>query len=117
MLQHAGNAGKIHRLRPCRAAEPLRAGSNATIVSPVSYGGRPRRCGQMPTMQRHNERDLREQLVKLRAEHRELDDEIVRLESGSMADQLIIKRLKKRKLALKDQITAVEDQLLPDIIA
>jgi hypothetical protein len=33
------------------------------------------------------------------------------------SDQLLIKRLKKRKLALKDQITAIEDQLLPDIIA
>ena len=68
-------------------------------------------------MQRQNERDLRDQLVKLRAEHRELDEEIVRLESATTSDQLIIKRLKKRKLALKDQITAVEDQLLPDIIA
>ena len=38
-------------------------------------------------------------------------------EGSSLRDQLQIKRLKKRKLALKDQITAVEDQLLPDIIA
>lgn len=68
-------------------------------------------------MQRQNDRDLRDQLVKLRAEHRELDEQIVRLEGGSTADQLVIKRLKKRKLLLKDQITSVEDQLLPDIIA
>ncbi len=74
-------------------------------------------AGKKLKMQRQNERDLRDQLVKLRAEHRDLDDEIVRLEGGSTADQLVIKRLKKRKLALKDQITAVEDQLLPDIIA
>ena len=68
-------------------------------------------------MQRREERDLREELVKLRTEHRELDDEIVTLESAGTADQLQIRRLKKRKLTLKDQITAIEDQLTPDIIA
>jgi len=68
-------------------------------------------------MQRRDERELREELVKLRAEHRSLDDEIVALEGNPMADQLLIKRLKKKKLALKDQITAIEDRLLPDIIA
>ena len=68
-------------------------------------------------MKRQNDRELRDELVKLRAEHRQLDDEIVRLESSATADQLLVKRLKKRKLQLKDQITSVEDQLLPDIIA
>ena len=68
-------------------------------------------------MQRREERDLREELVKLRTEHRELDDEIVALEAVGTADQLQIRRLKKRKLTLKDQITSVEDQLTPDIIA
>ena len=43
--------------------------------------------------------------------------EIVAQEESGKADQLHIKRLKKRKLVLKDQITALEDQLLPDIIA
>lgn len=68
-------------------------------------------------MQRRDERELREELVKLKTEHRLLDDEIVSLEANPMADQLLIKRLKKKKLALKDRITAVEDKLLPDIIA
>lgn len=68
-------------------------------------------------MQRQSDRELREELVKLRAEHRLLDDEIVALENNGTSDQLLIRRLKKRKLALKDQITTVEDQLLPDIIA
>lgn len=67
--------------------------------------------------QRQNERELREQLVKLRDEHRVLDDEIVGLEASGTADQLLIRRLKKKKLGLKDQIQSVEDQLLPDIIA
>ena len=43
--------------------------------------------------------------------------EIVAQEELAFADQLLIKRLKKKKLALKDRIQAVEDQLLPDIIA
>lgn len=68
-------------------------------------------------MQRLDERELREELVKLRAEHRDLDDEIVTLEASETAEQLLIKRLKKRKLAIKDRISVVEDQLLPDIIA
>ncbi|HMN37186.1 MAG TPA: DUF465 domain-containing protein [Hyphomicrobium sp.] len=68
-------------------------------------------------MQQRDERELREELVKLKTEHRLLDDEIVSLEANPMADQLLIKRLKKKKLALKDRITAVEDRLLPDIIA
>ncbi len=68
-------------------------------------------------MQRLDERELREELVKLRAEHRDLDDEIVTLEASETAEQLLIKRLKKRKLAIKDRIAMIEDQLLPDIIA
>lgn len=68
-------------------------------------------------MQRPDERELREQLTRLRAEHRDLDAEIVAEEVSPLSDQLQVKRLKKRKLALKDQITAIEDQLLPDIIA
>ena len=68
-------------------------------------------------MHRQNDREFREELVKLRAEHRQLDEEIVALEASGTADQLLIRRLKKRKLGLKDQITDVEDQLTPDIIA
>jgi hypothetical protein len=68
-------------------------------------------------MQRQSDRELRDQLVRLRAEHRELDDEIVLLEGSGAADQLHVKRLKKKKLMLKDQIKLIEDQLLPDIIA
>ena len=68
-------------------------------------------------MQRPDERELRELLVKLRAEHRDLDAEIVALETSERPDQLLVKRMKKRKLLLKDQITAVEDLLTPDLIA
>ena len=69
-------------------------------------------------MQRTDEREFREQLAGRRAEHRDLDEQIVAEEGSAHADQLLVKRLKKRKLALKDfRITAIEDQLLPDIIA
>jgi hypothetical protein len=68
-------------------------------------------------MQRANDNELRELLNRLQSEHRNLDDQIVTLEQAQGIDQLQVKRLKKRKLALRDQITAVEDQLLPDIIA
>jgi hypothetical protein len=68
-------------------------------------------------MERRDERELREELVNLRAEHRQLDCEIVALEGNPLADQLLVKRLKKKKLILKDRITAIEDRLLPDIIA
>jgi hypothetical protein len=68
-------------------------------------------------MQRTNDTELRELLVRLKAEHRELDAEIMALETAGSGDLFTIKRLKKRKLSLKDRISAVEDQLFPDIIA
>jgi len=61
--------------------------------------------------------DLRRRLEELRSEHRDLDDVIVRLSEAAPFNQLQIQRLKKRKLALKDQITQLESKLLPDIIA
>lgn len=76
-----------------------------------------RRGATQESMQRTDERELREQLARLRAEHRDLDAEIVAEETSTLSDQLNVKRLKKRKLALKDQIIALEDKLLPDIIA
>lgn len=61
--------------------------------------------------------DLRRRLEELRSEHRDLDDVIVRLSETAPFNQLQLQRLKKRKLALKDQITQLESKLLPDIIA
>jgi hypothetical protein len=56
-------------------------------------------------------------LDDLRREHRALDEQITDLQMGVAADPLTIKRLKKRKLQLKDQIAKIADQLYPDIIA
>ncbi len=64
-----------------------------------------------------NEQELRKRLATLRIEHRDLDAAIDALRDSGSTDQLQIARLKKRKLALKDQIAIIEDQLLPDIIA
>ena len=58
-----------------------------------------------------------QQLADLKRQHRELDDEIHALVTSAASDQLLLKRLKKRKLMLKDQITLIEDSMLPDIIA
>lgn len=54
------------------------------------------------------------QLIALRQEHRDLDDAISRLQASIDADELAIKRLKKRKLALKDTITVLESAMIPD---
>ena len=58
-----------------------------------------------------------ERLRQLRIEHRDLDDVISRLSLDFDADQLQLKRLKKRKLMLKDQIAKLESQLIPDLNA
>ena len=56
-------------------------------------------------------------LALLSEAHRDLDAAIEALRSQPMPDQLQIARLKKRKLLLKDEIAAVQDSLIPDIIA
>lgn len=60
---------------------------------------------------------LRQRIEQLYLEHRDLDDVISRLVEISPHDQLQVQRLKKRKLYIKDQITALEGQLTPDIPA
>jgi hypothetical protein len=61
--------------------------------------------------------EIEMRLAALRTEHGDLDASIDALRATGSADQLQIARLKKRKLRLKDEITALEDQLIPDIIA
>ncbi len=56
-------------------------------------------------------------LNELKRQHRTLDDEIRGLAESAVADQLRLRRLKKEKLRLKDEIARVEDRLYPDIIA
>ncbi len=61
-----------------------------------------------------NQFEIRAQLAELRQQHRELD---VLIQQLPPSNTLQLQRLKKQKLALKDRITALEDELLPDIIA
>jgi len=60
---------------------------------------------------------LKAKLAALKTEHRDLDEVIARLAERTPVDQLELQRQKKRKLLLKDQITKIESELLPDIIA
>ena len=60
---------------------------------------------------------LRVELEVFRREHRDLDDAIAALIQIDTADQLTLKRLKKKKLVLKDMIARIDDRLTPDIIA
>ncbi len=55
-----------------------------------------------------------ERLAMLRQEHRDLDTAILRLQADIDSDELAVKRLKKRKLQLKDQIARLESALIPD---
>jgi len=68
-------------------------------------------------MQCSDPADIVRHLAQLRSEHRDLDEAIVRLGELRQADELQLKRLKKRKLRVKDMIAWFEDQLIPDLDA
>ncbi|CDP50286.1 YdcH family protein [Paradevosia shaoguanensis] len=57
------------------------------------------------------------ELATKRQEHADLDAAIATLAASQLADRMLIQRLKKRKLALKDRIVQLETILIPDIIA
>ncbi|MDJ0932430.1 DUF465 domain-containing protein [Breoghania sp.] len=63
------------------------------------------------------EQALRAELAQLRQAHRDLDAAIAAMNETGKADVIQLQRLKKKKLCLKDRISAIEDKLLPDIIA
>lgn len=56
-------------------------------------------------------------LDTLRLEHRDLDQAVTQLSNDTKADQVMLKRMKKRRLMLKDMITRLESQLIPDLNA
>lgn len=68
-----------------------------------------------PTLSR--DEMLRIKLELWQRKHRDLDDAIAALHAEGLADPLALRRLKKQKLALKDEIARLEDDLTPDIIA
>ena len=69
----------------------------------------------MPPMQ--DSAEIARQLAELRLEHRDLDILIAGVKAGPGLDELAIKRMKKRKLKLKDMIAHLESWLIPDIDA
>jgi hypothetical protein len=91
----------------------LRRHRFAAILSPVPEASKE----QGTSMESEEIRELRATLLRLKQEHRDLDSAINALEESGRADALQLKRLKKKKLYLKDEIARIEDQLLPDIIA
>jgi hypothetical protein len=60
---------------------------------------------------------LKERLVELEVEHRDLDQVITRLGEDKGVDQLQLRRMKKRKLMLKDEIARLKSSLIPDLDA
>jgi hypothetical protein len=68
-------------------------------------------------MTEQEEQELQQALAQLKEEHRDLDAAILALEDVPRPDHLQIKRLKKRKLYLRDRIREIDDQIFPDIIA
>jgi hypothetical protein len=68
-------------------------------------------------IERDGDATIRSRIAVLRQEHQDLDDAVRALSAGAVPDMIQIARLKKKKLALRDQIAVLEDRLTPDIIA
>ena len=64
-----------------------------------------------------SEEQLRARLAELKQDHADLDAALQAITLSPLPDMLLIGRLKRKKLALKDEISRIEDQLTPDIIA
>ena len=65
----------------------------------------------------NQETQIGSKLVELQTEHRDLDDAIRSMEAGVYVDQIQLKRLKKKKLQLKDTIAKLKSSLIPDVTA
>lgn len=98
-------------LAPC---EPGIADGPRILPAAAAYAA-PRYAAPMTQPRDPAERArLARRVVELRLEHRDLDTAIGRLQADIEADELALKRLKKRKLLLKDQILWIENALIPD---
>jgi len=62
-------------------------------------------------------KSIQRRIIELQSEHRELDEVVANLSPGVAVDQLMVTRMKKRKLLLKDQITRLKSRLIPDLDA
>ena len=85
-----------------------RSASSATLAADMAISEEPPLA---------NDEAIHARIAELRLAHQDLDDAVNALSAKNVPDQLQIARLKKQKLALRDQITRLEDRLTPDIIA
>ncbi len=60
---------------------------------------------------------IQHEITELKLEHQDLDEIVERLMQDAEIEELKVKRLKKRKLLIKDRISRLEDKLIPDILA
>ena len=74
-------------------------------------------AGDMAGLNDDDKGAIRDQIERLREEHRDLDVAIEALIHAGAADRLQLQRLKKRKLALRDRMSALRNESTPDIIA
>ena len=63
------------------------------------------------------EKSIQRRILELQTEHRDLDKVVKKLSESPDVEQLMLRRLKKRKLQLKDQITSLKSKLIPDLDA
>ena len=88
-------------------------------MEPDILPARPPVTGSMPAVyaayvESQNPAQIAQQISELKQEHRQLDDAIAELVANIEADEVTVKRLKKRKLWLKDCIARLESALIPD---
>jgi hypothetical protein len=117
--EQQGNVGAapiLKRQTRCGHARSSVQNDGETPQIGLSRAGR-RPCYIAPHMDDPAFEEIRRNIAELRSEHRDLDDVIARVLEHPPVDMLQVQRLKKRKLALKDQIARLESRLLPDIIA
>ena len=113
---------KFHSLRPIIFLAPEH--KNAPLakaagrISGKAWFNRGRPANERPQrVDDQVDNDIPHRLMELRLEHRDLDEAITRMADDPTADQLRLRRLKKRKLLLKDTIARLESRLIPDLDA
>lgn len=62
-------------------------------------------------------KSIQRRILELQTEHRDLDEVVNTLSNRIDVDQLLLRRMKKRKLQIKDQIARLKSQLIPDLDA
>ena len=94
-----------------------KVGKEAAVIPRAGTGSwKGRRLGNQ-SLTEEERSTLEERILALEIEHHDLDDVIARLSEHPSQDHLQLRRLKKRKLVLKDSIARLRDRLIPDIIA